>query len=179
MDCLVLGAAGKKITKGLDNSAWTIILKQRVYMRNVFFSAIPVLGIALIFTGCTGPESKLGRGVNNLTEPIRLGELRRSVEQTTVLGNSHQGYTTGVFHGIDRTVARTAVGVYEIATFPFPNHSPKDYGPIFFPADPVNPDNYKPNWYSDQMTSPDTALGFGGGDMAPFIPGSRFHVFDQ
>jgi hypothetical protein len=29
------------------------------------------------------------------------------------------------------------------------------------------------------MTSPDTALGFGGGDLMPFIPGSRFHIFDQ
>ncbi|MGA2543869.1 MAG: exosortase system-associated protein, TIGR04073 family [Verrucomicrobiota bacterium] len=148
-------------------------------MRKLFSSIIPLLGMALVMTGCAGPEQKLGRGINNLTEITRLGELRRSVEQTTVLVSRDQGYTTGVFHGIDRTFARTAVGLYEVATFPFPNHSPKNYGPIFKPENPVNPDSYKPNWYSDQMTSPDTSLGFGGGDMAPFIPGSRFHVFDQ
>jgi hypothetical protein len=27
--------------------------------------------------------------------------------------------------------------------------------------------------------SPDTSLGFSGGDIIPFIPGSRFHIFDQ
>jgi hypothetical protein len=32
---------------------------------------------------------------------------------------------------------------------------------------------------SDQITSPDTSLGFGGGDIAPMIVGSRFHIFDQ
>jgi putative exosortase-associated protein (TIGR04073 family) len=148
-------------------------------MPKLFSAVIPLLGVALVAGGCAGPEQKLGRGFNNVTEIITLGEMRRSIEQTTVLGDHSQGYTTGVFHGFDRTVERTAAGFYEVATFPFPNHSPKNYGPIFYPADPVNPDSYRPNWYSDQMTSPDTALGFGGGDMAPFVPGSRFHVFDQ
>lgn len=148
-------------------------------MRKLFSSIIPSLGLALLLAGCAGPEQKLGRGINNLTEITRLGEVRRSIEQTTVLGNRDIGYTTGLFHGIDRTMARTAAGFYEVATFPFPNHSPKNYGPVFMPENPVNPDSYKPNWLSDQMTSPDTALGFGGGDVMPFIPGSRFHVFDQ
>lgn len=148
-------------------------------MRKLFSSIIPWLGLSLVVAGCAGPEQKLGRGINNLTEFTTLGEMRRSIEQETVLVNRSQGYTTGVFHGFNRSLARTAAGIYEVATFPFPNRSPKDYGPIFYPANPVSPDSYKPNWYSDQMTSPDTALGFGGGDMAPFIPGSRFHVFDQ
>ena len=146
---------------------------------------IPLLVAALLLSGCAGPEQKLGRGINNLTEITRLGELRRSIEQTSVLDGRDLGYSTGVFHGIDRTAARTAAGFYEVATFPFPNHSPRNYGPIFLSEDrprnelPVYPDSYKPNWLSDQMTSPDTALGFGGGDMMPFVPGSRFHIFDQ
>jgi putative exosortase-associated protein (TIGR04073 family) len=151
-------------------------------MRNLFSSIIPFLGLALLVSGCAGPEEKLGRGVNNLTEITRLGELRRSIEQTSVLDNRDLAYTTGLFHGIDLTAARTAAGFYEVATFPFPNHSPKNYGPIWtdiLPENPVNPDSYKPSWYSDQMVSPDTSLGFSGGDIMPFVPGSRYHIFDQ
>ena len=148
-------------------------------MRTLISFVIPFLGVALLMSGCAGPEQKLGRGLNNLTEITRMGELRRSYEQTAVLESPDTAYTVGVIHGLDRTVARTAAGFYEVATFPFPNHSPKDFGPIFLPANPVNPDSYTPSWLSDQMTSPDTSLGFGGGDIMPFIPGSRFHVFDQ
>ena len=150
---------------------------------------IPLLGMSLLMTGCMGPgpEQKLGRGVSNMIEITRLGELRRSYEQTSVLINPDVGYTTGVLQGIDRTFARTAAGFYEVATFPFPNRSPKDYGPIYpktygpsyLRQAPPEPDSYSPNWLSDGMTSPDTNLGFGGGDVLPFIPGSRFHVFDQ
>jgi len=150
-------------------------------MSKLFSSMIPFLGVAVLVAGCVshGPERKLGRGVSNIMEITRLGELRRSYEQTSVLESPDLGVTTGVIHGINRTAARTAVGFYELATFPFPNHSPKDYGPIFLPENPVGPDSYKPSWLSDQMTSPDASLGFGGGDIMPFIPGSRFHVFDQ
>lgn len=103
-------------------------------MPKLFSAVIPLLGVALVAAGCAGPEQKLGRGFNNLTEMVTLGEMRRSIEQTTVLGNHSQGYTTGVFHGFDRTMERTAVGFYEVATFPFPNHSPRNYGPVFYPA---------------------------------------------
>ena len=152
-------------------------------MRKLFSLIIPSL-IALLMTGCLGPgpEQKLGRGLSNMAEITRLGELRRSYEQTAVLVSPDAGYTTGVVRGINRTVGRTAAGFYEVATFPFPNHRPKDYGPIFtntFPENPVNPDSYTPGWLSDQMTSPDNSLGFGGGDIMPFVPGSRFHIFDQ
>jgi putative exosortase-associated protein (TIGR04073 family) len=151
-------------------------------MRKLFSSMIPFVGVALIVAGCAGPEQKLGRGINNLTEITRLGELRRAYEQTSVMEGTDLGYTRGVVRGIDRTAVRTVAGIYEVATFPFANYSPKNYGPIFtntIKENPVNPDSYKPNWLSDQMTSPDNSLGFGGGDIMPFIPGSRFHVFDQ
>jgi hypothetical protein len=80
---------------------------------------------------------------------------------------------------MDRTAQREAAGFYEVFTFPFPNHSPKNYGPIFLPANAVYPDSYRSEMLSDQITSPDTSLGFGGGDIAPMVVGSRFHIFDQ
>jgi putative exosortase-associated protein (TIGR04073 family) len=148
-------------------------------MHKLSATIVSLLGAAALMTGCAGPESKLGRGVNNITEVFRMGEMRRSIEQAAVLDNPDLAFTTGLFHGIDRTVERTGVGIYEVATFPFPNHSPMNYGPIFDPANPVYPDSYKPNYLADQILSPDTSLGFGGGDIAPMIPGSRFHIFDQ
>jgi putative exosortase-associated protein (TIGR04073 family) len=148
-------------------------------MRNISFTIIPFLGAVLLLAGCAGPEEKLGRGMVNSMEFLRMGEMRRSIEQTAVLDSPNLEYTTGVLKGADRTARRTAAGFYEVFTFPFPNHSPKDYGPIFFPANPVYPDSYKAEMLSDQITSPDTSLGFGGGDIAPMIVGSRFHIFDQ
>jgi putative exosortase-associated protein (TIGR04073 family) len=124
-------------------------------------------------SGCTGPEKKLGRGMNNMTEFARLGELRRSMEQTAVWENTEEAYTTGVIHGMNRSLARTAVGAFEILTFPLP-----PYEPVFFPSEPVWPDSYRPNLIADPTFSPDSALGFSGGDVAPFVPGSRFRIFD-
>jgi putative exosortase-associated protein (TIGR04073 family) len=141
-----------------------------------FLSLIATVALAV---GCAGPEQKLGRGINNFTEFARGGEIRRSMEQTAIFGSPAQMFTTGFIHGFDRSVARTAAGFYEIVTFPVPNYKPKDYGPVFRPNDPVYPDSYKPSWIADVMIAPDAALGFSGGDIAPFIPGSRFRIFDN
>jgi putative exosortase-associated protein (TIGR04073 family) len=148
-------------------------------MLNKISALLPVVALSCLIAGCAGPEQKLGRGVNNVFEFVRGGEMRRSFEQTAVFGSPDQSYTTGLFHGFDRSVQRTFVGAYEVLTFPIPNHSPGDYSAILHPADPVYPDSYKPNWLADAITSPDTSLGFAGGDIAPIIPGSRFHVFDN
>jgi putative exosortase-associated protein (TIGR04073 family) len=148
-------------------------------MRTFSATLIPLLGLALLTAGCAGPEQKLGRGINNVLEITRFGELRRSMEQTAVIEGPDLEFTTGAFKGMDRSIRRTAAGFYEVATFPFPNHKPKNYGPIFQPEMPVYPDSYRTQIMSDQITSPDTSLGFGGGDIVPMIPGSRFHVFDQ
>jgi putative exosortase-associated protein (TIGR04073 family) len=151
-------------------------------MRKLLSSIVPFLGLAVLVSGCAGPEQKLGRGFNNMTEITRMGEVRRSIEQTTVLENRDQAFSAGLIRGFDLTAARTAAGLYEVATFPFPNHSPGNYGPIWqnlLSENPVYPDSYAPNNLSDQMTSPDNSLGFSGGDIVPYIPGSRFHIFDQ
>jgi len=151
----------------------------------------------LAFTGCAGPERKFGRGMNNLTEVVRGGELRRSVEQTALWEGPEASYTIGFIRGLNRTVVRTAIGAYEVVSAPFPPYGPlltstnrlyPDYsirnssfpwGGMVLPEDPVFPDNYRPTLMSDSLFSTDTSLGFSGGDVAPMVPGSRFHIFDN
>ena len=149
-------------------------------MRKKAFYLLSLVAVASIVAGCAGPEEKLGRGINNMTEFARLGELRRSMEQAAIWDYSgHGGITDGFFTGVNRSFARTGAGLYEVLTFPIPNHRNNDYGPIFTPVDPVYPDSYQPDWITDSMLSPDTSLGFAGGDVAPYLPGSRFRVFDN
>lgn len=127
---------------------------------------------AFLSAGCAGPERKLGRGLTNLTEVSRLGELRYSMEQSAIWDGPEEGLSTGLVRGIRRTAMRTLVGAYEVATFPIPND------PILKPEYGQYPDNFRPNLLSDSIFAADGALGFSGGDVAPFLPGSRFKVFD-
>ena len=130
---------------------------------------------ALFASGCAGPEQKFGRGMRNAYEIVRMGELRRSIEQTAVLDSPEVGYTTGFIIGLDHTLKRTGIGLYEMATAPLP-----PYGPVLTHyAEPVYPDSYKPGLISSTTFDTDTYVGFSGGDVAPFIPGSRFKVFDN
>jgi putative exosortase-associated protein (TIGR04073 family) len=146
-------------------------------MRNALsFFGVATL-VTLLTSGCAGPEAKLGRGMSNFSEIVRGGEMRQSVEQTAVFDSPDYGYTTGFIRGVDRSMARTGMGLYEIVTFPFP-----PYHPIFtkyVAPQPVYPDNYKPGTLSDSMFDTDTYIGFDGGDVAPFVPGSRFEVFEN
>lgn len=142
-------------------------------MREFKSTVLAVAAFGLFATGCAGPENKFGRGVNNLTEFARMGEIRRSVEQTAIWEGTDKAYTTGFMRGMNRSLARTAVGAYEVVTFPFP-----PYDPVFLPSEPVYPDSYVPNLIADPTFGPDAALGFSGGDVTPFVPGSRFRIFD-
>lgn len=140
------------------------------------FLAVAVLA-ALFTSGCAGPEDKLGLGMRNTFEIVRMGEMRRTIEQTAIFDSPEAGFTTGVVRGFDRSLVRTGMGVYEIATFPLP-----PYGPVFtkyFAPEPVYPESYKPGLLSDGMLDTDTYTGFSGGDVAPWFPGSRFKVFDN
>jgi putative exosortase-associated protein (TIGR04073 family) len=126
--------------------------------------------------GCAGTEKKLGRGMNNTYEIVRMGEMRRTIEQTCLFDGPSVGYTTGVIRGLNRSLARTGIGLYEVVTCPFPPYDPvlTDY----FKPGPVFPDNYTPGLVEDPALSTDTNLGYSGGDIAPFVPNSRFRVFD-
>jgi putative exosortase-associated protein (TIGR04073 family) len=110
--------------------------------------------------------------MNNLTEFTRLGEIRRSMEQAGLFQGDHVSYTSGFVHGLNRSFARTFVGLYEVLTFPIPGE------PIIKPVSPVFPDSYRPNLFADTTFAHDAYLGFSGGDVAPMIPGSRFRIFD-
>jgi putative exosortase-associated protein (TIGR04073 family) len=136
----------------------------------------------LLGAGCAGPEQKLGRGVNNITEFARLGEISRSMEQTFLWEGPATAYTTGFIRGFNRSLVRTAVGVYEVVTFPVPSYDPvlRPGGPILHDATvgPTFPDSYTPHMISSTTFEPDAALGFSGGDVMPFVPGSRFRIFD-
>jgi putative exosortase-associated protein (TIGR04073 family) len=146
--------------------------------------------VALFTPGCAGlrdynaaTEYKLGRGLSNTYEVVRMGEMRRSIEQMAVFDSPGAGYTVGAVRGFDHSMARTGLGVWEIAT----GWLPLEYDPVAkgysrlweLTPDPVYPESYKPGLISDSLFDTDTYSGFSGGDVAPFIPGSRFKIFDN
>jgi len=145
-------------------------------MRKIIPLLAALVLAGVLATGCANTEQKFGRGMSNTLEVTRLGELQRTMEQTALFDGPNVGYTTGFIRGINRTLARTGVGIYEMVTAPFP-----PYGPVFtdyLAPNPVYPDAYQPDLAEDAMFSTDTNLGYSGGDIAPFVPGSRFRVFD-
>jgi putative exosortase-associated protein (TIGR04073 family) len=119
----------------------------------------------------------LGRGVRNTCEVGRLGEFRYSMEQTAVWDSPTEACTTGVVAGIDRSVARTGIGLYEIITFPFPPYHPVCTG--YIPAQPVYPDNYRPSLPADPIYDSSQHIGMSEGNALSFVPGSQFNVFSQ
>jgi putative exosortase-associated protein (TIGR04073 family) len=150
-------------------------------------AVLTLLAVASLgLVGCSGPEKKLGRGFMNMTEFARGGEIRRSVEQSALWDGADSAYTTGVFRGFNRSMARTFVGAYEVLTFPFPSYDPNPKiaymlspNPLFPNMAPSYPDSFKPGLMEDQTFAPDISLGFAGGDVVPMVPGSRFRVFDN
>ncbi|HEV2211246.1 MAG TPA: exosortase system-associated protein, TIGR04073 family [Verrucomicrobiae bacterium] len=144
-------------------------------MRKTFLLVV-VAAVAALASGCANTERKFGRGMSNVMEPVRLGELRRSMEQTALFDGPDAAYTTGFIKGLNRTLVRTGVGVYEIVTAPIPPYDPVLVG--YLSPGPVYPDSYQPTLVEDSTFATDTNLGYSGGDMMPFIPGSRFRIFD-
>jgi putative exosortase-associated protein (TIGR04073 family) len=144
-------------------------------MRNVT-PLLAVAALAALFTaGCAGPEQKMGRGVTNVTHVVTLGDMTQGMEQSAIMGTPGPGYAPGFFSGLNHTLARTGMGIYEIVTAPFP-----PYHPVltkYVPATPGYPDSYKPGLIDGPTFQTDTYFGFSGGDIAPMVPGSRFAVF--
>jgi len=129
----------------------------------------------LLSTGCAGPEKKLGRGLNNVGEVVRWGEFRRSREQAGIWHGPAAANGVGTIRGINRSLARIGVGIYEVVTCPIPSYDPV-LTHYLAPA-PVYPESYKPGLSNDPLYATDTNLGFSGGDVAPIVPGSRFAIF--
>jgi putative exosortase-associated protein (TIGR04073 family) len=146
-------------------------------MRNTAYLLGSLALVALLGAGCAGPEEKLGRGFSNMGEIVRTSEMQRSIEQSSIFGGTDTALTTGFVKGVNHTLVRTGVGVYEIVTFPLPPYHPvlTDY----MAPKPLYPDGYKPRKWSDAMFDSDRMVGFSGGDVAPWFPGSKFRVFDN
>ena len=146
-------------------------------MRKTLLFLPSLLLAAGLFSGCASAEKKFARGVNNTYEVVRGAEFRRSIEQTSLSSGVDAGFSYGLVHGIKRTICRTGMGVYEVVTAPFPPYHwiAGDY----MPPGPSYPDSYAPGLMDDSIFATDTHAGFSGGDIAPFFPGSRFHVFDS
>lgn len=151
------------------------------------FKQLTFLGAALLVavlaTGCAGAQKKLGRGINNSLEPVRLAEWQRSVEQSKLYDAPQNNGPTAMVNGFTRTMARAGLGIYEIVTFPIPNQfGPAEYAPIwtdYLAPNPQYPDAYKPGLPDSPLFRTDSSLGFSGGEVAPMVPGSRFRVFDN
>ena len=92
-------------------------------MRPSFCVTLVALAAMLLMTGCSGPSFKLGRGLNNLTEFARMGEVRRSIEQASLWEGQHHGFTSGAIRGFNRGIARSLIGATEVVTFPIPSRS--------------------------------------------------------
>ena len=128
--------------------------------------------VAAVLTGCTAAEKKLGRGINNFTEPVRMGEIQRSYEQALILDGPGAG-TAGLVRGVNRTIGRAVTGAFEIITFPIPSD------PYVKPNGYVHPDAYTPRRHSSTIMAQDSKMGFdSSGDVLPFAPGSRFSIFE-
>jgi len=88
-------------------------------MRNSFLLVASASVLVLFAGGCASPEQgfafeqKFGRGLRNVTEFARGGEIRRSMEQTGLLDGPDMAYTTGFIRGVNRSLARTGVGFYD------------------------------------------------------------------
>jgi len=136
-----------------------------------------VLGGAF-FTGCAGPEQKLGRGFRNTGEIVRWSSMGRSVEQVSLFDSPDSGLSDGVVKGFTQTIARTGMGLVDIITFPIPYPSYEAWGTNVVPAAVQWPDSYQPGLSAAQSLQTDDKLGFAGGAILPWVPGNRFRVFD-
>ncbi|MGH7942940.1 MAG: exosortase system-associated protein, TIGR04073 family [Limisphaerales bacterium] len=146
-----------------------------IFMRKTLTLLALTAIVAIWTSGCAGPEAKLGRGMRNSYSIVRMGELRTSMEQTAVWNSPSEAATTGVIKGVDRTLARTGLGVYEVVTFPIPPYHPiwtKYLSPL-----PPQPDNGFVRLPDGPMYHTDRYIGFSGGTVFGFIPGSQFDVF--
>src|SRR5260370_20079556 len=146
-------------------------------MRKTFPLLAGVIVAGALATGCANTEKKFGCGMGTFVEPLRMGELRRSMEQVGLFDGPDASYGVGFIRGVNRTLARTGLGIYEMVTAPIPPYDPvwTDY----LSPNPVYPDNYVPHLVDDSSFSSDTNLGFSGGDVMPFTPCIRFRIFHR
>ena len=76
-----------------------------------------------------GAVNKLGRGVVNVF--TGWVEIPKRMYETSQLQGTAAGFTWGLLRGLGYGFIRTAAGLYETFTFPFP--APPDYAPVISP----------------------------------------------
>ena len=97
-------------------------------VKKIFVLFIVALFIVVSATPafCGDPLTKLGRGLCNMvTFPLEMAEQPSRVKESD---GPFAGATVGVLKGLQMTIERAVVGVYEVVTFMVP--CPKDYQPI-------------------------------------------------
>ena len=72
---------------------------------------------------------KLTRGLTNTV--TGWVEIPMRVQETSQDAGALAGFTWGLLRGLGHGFVRTAAGLYEVATFPFP--APPDYQPVIQP----------------------------------------------
>src|SRR5512133_2657549 len=121
---------------------------------------LPLLAVLALtgamVSGCANAERKMGRGIANLMEPLRMGEMRRSMEQTAILEGPDASYSYGFIHGLNKTLARTGIGLYEIVTAPIPPYDP--VATAYLTPGPVYPDSYQTSLIAESSFSTETNL---------------------
>jgi putative exosortase-associated protein (TIGR04073 family) len=155
-------------------------LQQKAQIMRNTLPFLAAAGLAAVLASgcstCQNMEKKFGRGLSNTYEIVRLGDFRRTLEQSAFFEGPEYAQTTGFYKGLHKSLARTGIGIYEMVTAPIPPYDPicTDY----LSPGPVYPDNYAPGIIADSTFASDTYLGFSGGDVFPMVPGSRFRIFD-
>lgn len=95
-------------------------------------SAVLVLTAAPAFAAQDYAEltgRKLGRGLSNTA--LGWVELPGGIQEVGEKHGIGAAATWGVLHGAGRAVQRTAIGVFEVLTFPF--GTPENYEPLIEP----------------------------------------------
>ena len=95
--------------------------------------SLSVLFVLLLFPAATsqaaGPTTKLGRGFANVI--TGWVEIPKRISETSNAQGMASGATWGLLRGLGYGFVRTAAGLYEVFTFPFP--APPDYEPVIQP----------------------------------------------
>ena len=136
-------------------------------------SLLAAVGAVSLLTGCSSMEQKLGRGIANVMEPVRMGELTRSTEQTYLADGPTVAGSYGLVHGVARTIQRTAVGAFDIVTFPIPTE------PLIIPSEPVYPDSVRPQMAGNLGLDSSHYVGFSGGAVLPGIGPAMFNPLEN
>ena len=103
----------------------------------VLMAVVLMIGLSSPCAYASDALRKFSRGVTNVVTGWL--EIPIQISQTTEQEGSIAGSTVGLVKGIAHGIGRTLVGLVEVVTFPFPNHTGDEnvgediYGPLIEP----------------------------------------------